>query len=349
MFAVLLVLLIAFDYDFIVYAREPVSFSHTYSESYYAFNSQYGSASLAGYVRLVLTYDDLVTYLGTVPGDSLTLTVTGYNVNSYSNKSSSGKYTTVNFYDAALSSSSGTITCTPAGGGEQQVTDFTIGKEVNISYGGGNITFDILPAIYIGATADSFGALYYIVDSTWFLSFPAAPLSDNEALNQLVDNQEQYRQEDRDNATQAGEDAGGLVEEMQSLKEKWSILWYPIEFTQQLLQVFTGGSSSRAYIAKYYNVEGYTYNEETGYLEPIRNPVMTIAAAQAESGGATITFPSYTLPVLDIKLWDAYTFDLTMIKDSFPALFDALYVISTVIEMYLFVGFLRDKFEEVFG
>ncbi|MCH5257955.1 MAG: hypothetical protein J1D87_11730, partial [Lachnospiraceae bacterium] len=45
MFAVLLVLLIAFDYDFIVYAREPVSFSHTYSESYYAFNSQYGSAS----------------------------------------------------------------------------------------------------------------------------------------------------------------------------------------------------------------------------------------------------------------------------------------------------------------
>lgn len=329
-----------------VYAREGVSFSHTYNARYIKVNGSSGSISLLGSIRCVLTYDDLVNYLGIAPGDSLTFTVNSFTVNSYSNNSSGGNTT---FYPNAFDSDWGYIYFTPSGGGDEQTITFKIGEPVSISYSGGNITLDIYPPVYSGATNTSYKYLDYTVNSTWSFTFPPAPRSDNEALNDLVDNQEQYRQEDRDDATQAGSDAANLVTEMETLKDKWAILWYPIEFTQTLLSVFGSGTGSANYISKYYNVTGFSYDEESGFLVPIRDPVMTIASASSETGGASITFPAFTLPVLNVQIWDSYTFDLTIIKDSFPVLFDALYVIISCLEVYWFVSFLKSKFDEVFG
>lgn len=343
---IIAICLVAFDYSMIVYARDPVSFTSTYSRQSVYFNQLSSVTVQQVYPAFIkLSYDDLVEYLGTPSlGDTLTFTVNSVSGLSYKVNNSSKTTYTVN----STSPTTVQISATPAGGGDAATTQASFGEQVTISYGGGDIEISAYP-VYLVAQVPGYEIVNVTVTSTWSFSFAASPRSDNEALNDLVDNQEKFRQEDREDAEQAGTDAGNLVEEMQTLKEKWEILWYPIEFTNQLLSVFTGGSAARAYTAKYYNVTGYTYDEETGMLVPVRNPIMTLADAQATSGGATITFPEYTLPVLNVKLWDSYTFDLTTIKDSFPVLFDAIYVVTTVLEMYWFVGFLRSKFEEVFG
>lgn len=342
----LLVLIIAFDYDYNVYAREAASFSHSYTSQWLYFNSGSATQTPSYNLTFVLTYEDLVEYLGTSSiGDTLTFTITDISNIGWIKATDSSVTPSVN---NATPTSSINIIATPAGGGNPATNITQVGEQITISYGGGDITFKTLP-VYLNAVVPQYQSVFCYISSTWSFSFAAAPRSDNEALNDLVDNQEQFRQEDREDATKAGEDAGGLVEEMQTLKEKWAILWYPIEFTQQLLQVFTGGSSARSYVNKYYNVSGYSYNEDTGFLEPVRNPIMTLAAAEAEGGGATITFPAYTLPVLDVQLWDSYTFDLTVIKDSFPLLFDSLYVVVSVLEVFWFVSFLKNKFDEVFS
>lgn len=156
--------------------------------------------------------------------------------------------------------------------------------------------------------------------------------------------QDQYQQ-DQDGASKAGEDAGALVEQAKDLENKWEILWYPIKFTNRVLEVFTGGTQSASYQNDYNMISGYTYDETSGCLIPVIDKTRSARS----SGGASITFPAYTLPVLDVQLWDSYTFDLSTVKDSFPVLFDAIYVVSTVLEIYWFVAFLRDKYEEVFG
>lgn len=156
----------------------------------------------------------------------------------------------------------------------------------------------------------------------------------------------EQHQRDEDDANQAGEDAGSLVTEMQSLESKWEILWFPIKFTKQVIDVFSGGSGASVYSDRYFGVTGYEYDESSGFLKPIRPKIITFAAA---SSGASIIWPEYTLPVLNVKLWDSYTFDLSTIKESFPALFNALYVFITILEAYWFIAFLRDKYDEVFG
>lgn len=157
-----------------------------------------------------------------------------------------------------------------------------------------------------------------------------------------------WRNEDRSSAQGVETSATTFINNTtDTVKSKWEILFYPIEFTNQLLTVFTGGTSTAEYIHDYGTVEGYTYNEDTGCLEPIVNPYKAIPTAMNQS--VDITFPSYTLPVLNLKLWNSYTFDLMTVKDNFPVLFNALYIVVGSLEVYWFVGFLRDKYDDVFG
>lgn len=165
------------------------------------------------------------------------------------------------------------------------------------------------------------------------------------SLDDIKDELEDQRYEDRDDAEKAGSDSKSFVEDALDLENKWEILWFPIKFTNQILEVFTGGTSAAAYQDHYGTIVGYTYNDETGYVEPIIDKTRAVARA----GGTVITFPEFTLPVLDVKLWDSYDFDLSTIKDSFPLVFDSIYVAGSILEVYWFVGFLRDKYEEVFG
>lgn len=169
------------------------------------------------------------------------------------------------------------------------------------------------------------------------------------SVDELKDQQKKYHDEEVNNANAMNEQFNGFVNKAESdIKSKWKILWYPIEFTQSLLTVFGGGTQTQAYANKYMFVEGYEYNEETGCLDPIINYSRAINPRDG-SGGAKITFPSYTLPVLNVKLWDSYTFDISSIKEDFPLLFNSLYIAIGILEIYWFVAFLRDKYDDVFG
>lgn len=166
----------------------------------------------------------------------------------------------------------------------------------------------------------------------------------NQTVSDIKDSIIDNRNEDKNNAVQAGNDATTLVSQMNGLKSKWAILWYPIEFTNRLLSVFSSGSASAVYISSYGQVIGYRYCEETGYLLPVYD----LSRASPRVGqGASITFPSFE--ILGETVWDSYTFDLTQIKSWFPELFNLLYVAISILELYWFVSFLRDKYDEVFG
>lgn len=154
-------------------------------------------------------------------------------------------------------------------------------------------------------------------------------------------------EEDRSDATQAGTDITEAVANIDStVKSKWEILWYPITFTNQILSVFTGGTSTAAYSEDYDHITGYRYDEASGLLIPYYD--YSRAYDARASGGSSITFPAFELPGVG-QIWDSYTFDLSTIKDNFGTLFNLLYVAITILELYWFVGFLRDKYEEVFG
>lgn len=165
---------------------------------------------------------------------------------------------------------------------------------------------------------------------------------------QQIDQNQQFRDEDKSSAESMEGELNGFVSNTQNtVKSKWEILWYPISFTNDLLTVFTGGTQTASYQRNYAFVEGFVYNEESGGLDPVINRNRFITPR--DIGGTSITFPSYTLPVLNLKLWDSYTYDLSTLKDQFPTAFNLLYLAEGCVEVYLFVSFLRDKYEEVFG
>lgn len=153
------------------------------------------------------------------------------------------------------------------------------------------------------------------------------------------------RNEDKSDATQAGADATSLVSQMNGLRSKWSILWYPIEFSNRLLNVFSSGSAASVYVNSYDQIMGYRYCEDTGYLVPVYD--LSRSSSTRVGQGASITFPSFS--ILGETVWDSYSFDLTQVKVWFPELFNLLYVAISILELYWFVSFLRDKYEEVFG
>lgn len=163
-----------------------------------------------------------------------------------------------------------------------------------------------------------------------------------DAMKGQTEQDQQFRDEDRQDATSAGEAMSGVASDLENVKNKWEILWYPIEFTNNLLAAFTGSGAS-TYAATFGNISGYTYNEESGLLEPVYSRTRS-----ASSGSAVLTFPAFTLPGLDVQVWDSYEYDLGTLKNQFPTLFDALYVILSMVEVVMFVEFLKNKYNEVF-
>lgn len=223
----------------------------------------------------------------------------------------------------------------------------------------GNIQFNIgvdvwlsAPVSMSGRTLRFWGSFKYILKN--ITVDDQTPLTDNEALNELVKGQnaqieqsQQFHDEERSSAEQAGSDMGGFATQLENLKGTWAILWYPIEFTNTVMGVFTDGTSGASYRSIYSNVSGYTYDDSSGLLKPVyKSPIATIDAVDVPSGTG-LTFPSFS--IMGVKVWDSYTFDLAGLKDQFPVVFDSLYVIVSILEVLWFVGFLRSKYEEVFG
>lgn len=190
----------------------------------------------------------------------------------------------------------------------------------------------------------------YVLTLTYQLSTEAyGGDSTDQLLQDQLDQDKAFHDQDKDDATTAGNDVAGAATDLDNLKSKWEILWYPIEFTNNIMAAFSGSDNTR-YRSRYAGVVGYSYDDTSGFLVPVY-AASTLADGDipASPGGTVITFPSYTLPVLNVKLWDSYSYDLSQITEQYPVLFNAIYVIITILEVYWFVGFLRDKYEEVFG
>lgn len=185
----------------------------------------------------------------------------------------------------------------------------------------------------------------------WLLRDDLSPDNQLDSINDSINagnaQDKQFHDEDKSSAEQAGSDMSGMTSDLENVKNKWAILWYPIEFTNNVFQAFTGGTSSAAYSARMGNVTGYTYDDDSGLLVPVYSK--TRAAPESAASGTVITFPAYTLPVLNVQLWDSYSYDLSELKTQFSVLFDALYVLITILEVGWFVHFLTVKYHEVFG
>lgn len=183
--------------------------------------------------------------------------------------------------------------------------------------------------------------------SYYGVNFPDSAFSRDTVVGSIEDVNDTIkdnRNEDRQDAEQGGEDATDLVKNLDdSIKSKWEILWYPIEFTTRVASVFGAGTSAVSYKDTYADVVGYKYDEQSGYLVPLRDR----SRAQARAGGTVISFPSFSL--MGMQIWDAYDFDLSQLKSWFPELFNLLYVAISILEVYWFVSFLRSKYDEVFG
>lgn len=169
----------------------------------------------------------------------------------------------------------------------------------------------------------------------------------NGLIQDQINQDNNFHEQDKNDATNAGSDMQGMATDLETVKSKWEILWYPIEFTNRVMGAFQGSSSAR-YASAYADVSGYRYDEDSGLLEPIVLNTRSSAVARANSG-TMIHIPAYTLPVLDVQIWEGADYDLSTLKEQFPDAFNLLYVVVTVLEVMWFVSFLRDKYEEVFG
>lgn len=170
----------------------------------------------------------------------------------------------------------------------------------------------------------------------------------NSSILDLKKQQSDFRDQDISSASGFETTGQKFVTDMQStVKTKWAILFYPFEYSKQIIDVITNGTQSTYYKSYYNYVVGYHYDELTGGLLPILD--FQQPRLNERAGGTVITFPAFTLPVLDLKIWDSFSFDLSTIKQQFPAVFNMMYLVAGIIETDLFVKFMRSKFDEVFG
>lgn len=214
----------------------------------------------------------------------------------------------------------------------------------------GSINYVIFLRAFVGDQPYDYSLITFTLEFSTFLSTKVYGADGTEQkIQDQIDQNQQFRDEDRQDATTAGSDVTGAATDLNNIKSKWEILWYPIEFSNTVLGAFTGGSSNARYRSYYGNITGYTYDNDTGYLVPVYAPATRSGDYPESPGGTVITFPSYTLPVLNVKLWDSFSYDISTLKTQFPVVFNGIYVVVTVLEVYWFVGFLRDKYEEVFG
>lgn len=171
------------------------------------------------------------------------------------------------------------------------------------------------------------------------------------SVNKITSTLEQDKQDNINAATEKGNELTGMATQIKNTAEtSWDALSFPIDFTNQVFQVFSGGTSSAAYTRAYGDVLGYRYNSDTGGLEPIyrryRDGIPRV------TGGTTITFPAFSLPVPGVgtlQLWDSYEFDLSVISGYLPALFDALHLIIGILLIYWVIGYLIDLGHDIIG
>lgn len=151
-------------------------------------------------------------------------------------------------------------------------------------------------------------------------------------------------------ANEKPNEIAGLVSDMESeFKTRWSAFSFPIEFGNRIFDLFKG-TSSASFARMYGDVIRYSYNKDTGKLEPVRAPNARLAAQERAVTGTRVTFPSFDLPMPggnEYRLWESFTFDMAELVDWLEPLFDALYVASGILMIYWCVDDILDMFSEI--
>ena len=75
--------------------------------------------------------------------------------------------------------------------------------------------------------------------------------------------------------------------------------------------------------------------------------VQDFAGAIASDGSTGLTFPSFTL--MGQQLWPSYTFDLQVIAEKFPALYNALHLITGIMVVSWFIHYCWRKWHILMG
>lgn len=213
-----------------------------------------------------------------------------------------------------------------------------------------SITYHQLQQIIDNSITNIVNNYYYVIVDPEEPETETGP-GNQEVLDKLDEQSKQdkeFREEDLEGASSAGDAMGTFASDLESgIYNQWKILWFPIEFTESVLSAFQGSSGS-TYSLRYDGITGYTYDSESGTLQPVYSKSRGMPGIPSVSRGTVLTFPEYTLPGLNIKLWDSYQYDLTILTVDYPLIFDSLYVLCCVIESVWFVEFLHRKFMEVF-
>lgn len=215
-----------------------------------------------------------------------------------------------------------------------------------------SITYNQLQQIIDNSITNVVNNYYYIVVDPEEPETETGPSDGEQEIIDTISGQMQqekeFREEDLEGASSAGDAMGTFASDLESgIYNQWKILWFPIEFTETILSAFQGSSGS-TYSMRYDGITGYSYDSESGTLQPVYSKERSMPGIPSVSSGTVLTFPEYTLPGLNVKLWDAYQYDLTILTVDYPLIFDALYVLCCVIESVWFVEFLHRKFMEVF-
>lgn len=72
-----------------------------------------------------------------------------------------------------------------------------------------------------------------------------------------------------------------------------------------------------------------------------------LITAISSEGDSSLTFPSFTLE--GEELWPSYTFDLQVIADNFPLLYNSLHIFSSIVLVSFFIRYLWTKWHVLTG
>lgn len=310
----------------LVYASDDYTYTNTVSS---VITAATDSTSLrnssSSSARLVLDQSAVLDVFNASPGDTIKFKYKLTSSGAYSISGSPSFSTNV----SGNVTSAATISYTPVGASSATTIDVYPDEEIVLLYGGGSISFD--KTLTIGRTPYTqripFGTVIWYTypgaswktDFTYTIYDQKKVLSDNEALNDIndkmqeqIDQDKQFHDEENQKGEESGSDASQMVQNLtDQVKSKWEILFYPIEFTKKFLALFTSSSA----------------------------------------GSTSLTFPAFSLEVqgTTYQVWDAYTYDLSSLKSQFSILFTGLHMIVGVLEVTWFIKYLYSKYDSIFG
>lgn len=192
-----------------------------------------------------------------------------------------------------------TVSYRSSGSSDNVSASYKFGEDFRVPYSGGSVSFRVNTPV--AGTYSAVVERYLVtpddykwrtlsfkaeVNATFNMTYLGKLQAEQDSLDsidkntdKIVDNQEQYHQEELDKGEQSGSDASNLVQDLtDQVKSKWEILFYPIEFTQRFLGLFTSSSGGSTVISfPAFSIMGMTVWDSYDFdLSTIKNQFSTL-------------------------------------------------------------------------